>query len=292
MRCETCGYSLFNLTVPRCPECNAPFDVTHYTFTPGSVLFGCPHCDQLYQGNDPSGLPSPRDFTCTACHQPVHVSSMRVLPVSDKAVGLAGEGLPWEVDLTSGRFQRWWQTCTLGMFHPETFYRRLRHTDDVQAALGFAAMSALFSVVLASAVQTALMMGFLGSALSISLPPTAAVWVFPLAVLADGLSSGMQQAAALFGGAGMFHLGIRLVGISERRYSNTLVVLAYATCPAIWALVPVVGIFIFAVWSLLVSVKGLTVVHNLTMGQTILASLLPGLILIALLVGSTLLLVF
>jgi uncharacterized paraquat-inducible protein A len=36
MQCETCGYELFNLTVPRCPECNTPIAVVH-TMTPAQI---------------------------------------------------------------------------------------------------------------------------------------------------------------------------------------------------------------------------------------------------------------
>ncbi|MHC4609441.1 MAG: hypothetical protein ACYS7M_03745, partial [Planctomycetota bacterium] len=60
MHCIHCGYLLFNLPRPVCPECGLPFDVCAYRFEPQVVHFACPACDQEYAGNDQRGLPWPR----------------------------------------------------------------------------------------------------------------------------------------------------------------------------------------------------------------------------------------
>ncbi len=67
MLCPTCGYTLFNLPEARCPECGSPFDVTKYSFEPGSVQFACPRCGERYDGDGERGLPKESAFDCGEC---------------------------------------------------------------------------------------------------------------------------------------------------------------------------------------------------------------------------------
>jgi hypothetical protein len=283
MQCLNCGYTLFNLPQPRCPECSTPFDVTRYSFLPGSVQFGCPVCEQLYEGNDPQGLPFPREFECVQCHQPVAVQRMRVVPVSDEAEGRmnVGMGLPWEIPQGKSILQRWWQTCKLGMFHPADYFRQLRYVDDRRRAIGFTAMSALIGRALSALIDGGLAI-LLGSAPSmfgstnggtlasqIGRLGLQVVFAVPLAII------------GLFVSAAFVHIGVRICVKDRRDYTATLVVLAYAMCPAVWALIPILGAAICGVWSLVVAIIGIRVIHRTTTPLAFLAYFTVPLIVLA-----------
>ncbi len=274
MECRSCGYTLFNLTEPRCPECNAPFDVTTYGFEPGSVQFGCPHCEQLYEGNDAQGLPYPRHFECVNCHLPVDLQQMRVVPVGDAALtgSGVGPGIPWELPEEGSWLSRWWATCKLGMFQPTTYYRRLRNVDDLGKAIGFAAICFVLSGTLSNLIRGSIALATTGAAagavrngLTVLFRSAVGAMIFqslltiPLAIL------------SLFAGGAMIHLGVRMFARENREYRNTVVVLAYAACPAVWALIPFLGTFGAGIWTIVVGIAGISIVHRMTVGRAVLA---------------------
>ena len=88
MKCQNCGYLLFNLPRPVCPECGRSFDVAVYQFEPGAVSFKCPHCDREYYGTDARGLPHPREFECRGCSQQIALREMCVAPKRPGAEGI------------------------------------------------------------------------------------------------------------------------------------------------------------------------------------------------------------
>lgn len=80
MKCRNCGYTLWNLTEPRCPECGHRFDVQSYWFPIGSVVFKCPFCGHRHPGRDARGLPFDAG-RCEGCGQMLVVEQMPVEPV-------------------------------------------------------------------------------------------------------------------------------------------------------------------------------------------------------------------
>jgi RNA polymerase subunit RPABC4/transcription elongation factor Spt4 len=79
MRCGKCGYALWNLNQPRCPECGRAFAATDWEFEPGSVRFACVECGETLDvtsfGND--------ETTCPACGSEMEWGSVRVTPLRD-----------------------------------------------------------------------------------------------------------------------------------------------------------------------------------------------------------------
>src|SRR5437870_2533200 len=106
MNCPQCGYSLFGLSEPRCPECGRPFEVTDFTFRPTSVHFLCPHCHLAYLGNDENGLPRPSSFQCLRCRKYITANMMIVQPIREDATGESLRfGNPWELRERIGKLR-------------------------------------------------------------------------------------------------------------------------------------------------------------------------------------------
>ncbi len=87
MKCQSCGYALWNLREPRCPECGEGFDVTEWIYQPGSVRCGCVDCDYEFDARTISSLPG----TCPACEHVITRNRIRVSPVGDAS------GIPAEI---------------------------------------------------------------------------------------------------------------------------------------------------------------------------------------------------
>jgi hypothetical protein len=81
MKCQSCGYPLWNLKQPRCPECGEHFAVTAWRFKSGTVRFRCPECEALLDADEPGA-----GWTrCSACRHRFSWRSVMVEPVSEDA---------------------------------------------------------------------------------------------------------------------------------------------------------------------------------------------------------------
>lgn len=80
MKCASCGYSLWNLREPRCPECGESFNVEDWTFESGTVRFHCNACDYPLMHRQPGYGPA----RCNNCNEIIAWSDVRVVPVSER----------------------------------------------------------------------------------------------------------------------------------------------------------------------------------------------------------------
>jgi hypothetical protein len=87
MKCKQCGYSLWNLSTRKCPECGTYFKPSDYDLIPNSVRFCCPRCDQHYFGTSERGHLVPSSFNCVSCTQPIEMDQMVIRPVGNVDTG-------------------------------------------------------------------------------------------------------------------------------------------------------------------------------------------------------------
>lgn len=119
MHCRHCGYALWNLIEPRCPECGLAFDLRTYRFAPETVGFACPDCGHLHAGRDDNGLPATADVAvCEACARPMQVTRMPVVPLLPDPPAAIGSALPWDERAKLGWWKAWWKTTHMGMISP------------------------------------------------------------------------------------------------------------------------------------------------------------------------------
>ncbi|MEX0775172.1 MAG: hypothetical protein WD042_05600 [Phycisphaeraceae bacterium] len=146
MHCRTCGYALWNLSEPRCPECGTGFDLRTYRFTPGTVAFACPHCGHLHGGAGERYLPAETEQAqCLGCGQAMDVKAMRVIPMVDNAQALVADRVPWEDRRHLGIWKAYWRTLALGMFFPHRLGPMAADNDNSASAFGFALVTCLVS---------------------------------------------------------------------------------------------------------------------------------------------------
>jgi hypothetical protein len=71
------------------------------------------------------------------------------------------------------------------------------------------------------------------------------------------------------------HLFLILVGGAKQGIGTTLRALCYASTPNILAVVPVCGAWVGSIWSVVIAVIGLSMLHRITIGRALFAVLLP-----------------
>ncbi|MHC4093403.1 MAG: hypothetical protein ACYSVY_24545 [Planctomycetota bacterium] len=275
MHCIHCGYLLFNLPRPVCPECGLPFDVCAYRFEPQVVHFACPACDQEYAGNDQRGLPWPREFTCVRCSGPVDASSMRVVPQKPDAEGLFGVAgaSPWEQRRSIGLWLAWWRTVKMTMIRPSAFFQA--HGDQSNAeAYRFAVITAYLGPGIGMALiglfyaLTSLFAGGGGGGMPLGI---MAVVMWAMALL-------VPAAIPVVGGActgALIHLALLVLAPQRRSFGHTYRLVQYSMGPTILTAIPVCLDSVGQVWYLVTLILAIRTVHRVSGWVAALAVLWP-----------------
>jgi hypothetical protein len=170
------------------------------------------------------------------------------------------------------------RTWRESVFDAASFFRRM--PDD--APLGPALVYLVGVTVLASGIQLFWDMLLLAvrppgdGAGSLFLPTS------PRQALITFFFSPFVMLAALFVGAGVWHIVLRILGGARGRYGTTARVFAYAQGPQLFAIVPFLGTLVGGVWGLAIAVIGLREAHRTTTGKAVAAVLIPILLLFGL----------
>ncbi len=273
MRCRECGYSLLNLTEPRCPECGEAFEVTSYTFPAGAVRFACPHCGHEHEPNDDRGLISPWRFACDGCGREIDLNRTRVTPVYPDVEAIllpSGAGVPWEDVRLKGRWRRWYRTMKLVLYDPHRFYASVRWPGDVQKASGFEAATHALSAGLFLGVP--LIAGGLLVLGASAASPSKEVFTNVLLSIPIGgvLAAALMVATLLVSGvAGMvLHGCVRLLAGRKGSLAVTSTIVAYGCAPLLVAWVPLFGPLGAFIWSAGLLAQGVETLHQLSPDRT------------------------
>lgn len=259
-----------------CPYCGRDMDcaVAAPGATPGTVL--CPHCGQERDyPQDPANAPAPEACGSPASPPPPEPSADDAqtpppppppLPSCD---GLASLGEPWAAETPEpeytpvwegegGFLVRIWRTTMEMMLHP------------VRSLSGPARHG------LAWPLSYGLIVGSLGSAGQVFW--TQALDTQRMSTLAAVLQlifTPLLFLIGMFVGAGIVHFMLFIVGGAKRGYRATFRALAYSNAPVVWYLVPLVGVWVGSVWSLVVMVASLATCHGIGKGRAVFALVFP-----------------
>jgi hypothetical protein len=94
--------------------------------------------------------------------------------------------------------------------------------------------------------------------------------------LIDLLLSPLYVIGALFIGAAIVHVMLMMFVRERGSYGRTLRVMCYTRSPAVFAVIPFVGLVVGGIWSIVVTIVGVREAHTTTTGRAAAAVLLPG----------------
>jgi predicted RNA-binding Zn-ribbon protein involved in translation (DUF1610 family) len=265
MHCFTCGYALWNLTEPRCPECGREFDLREYRFVPGTVAFACPLCGGLHQGSGDAYLPGLSDTVrCQACGEMIETRRMMVAPLVDDPQTAIADPLPWVDRKRLGLWRAWWKTAVMGMVSPGKIGQRIGFDGNFSDAYKFAlmtfAVTLTVQVVCVGILLSLVIVAFAGVNASSGNPPDMLVlilimWAIMIGSAVLGSVLGPLLIAGIQGGCA--HLFLRVTGPIKRNFSVTAQAILYAHGPVIWMGIPICGWYLgfaFQIWALVASI--------------------------------------
>ena len=243
---------------------------------------------------------------CISCQQPLRSSSHHCPRCGlglKASYGYGGGGAmppmnPWEDRARLGFLSAFIATTKQVLSSPGDFFSRMNVTGGMGGPLFYGVLIAYIGLVAGSVygliinlVSPSLMSSLLGQRL--------AEQTFGETALSSGVIFGLTIVlgplfilVGLFLGAGILHLGLLLVGGAQRGFEATLHTVCYSQATAVVQLVPLCGGVIAAVWTIVLYVIGLSRAHQITVGKSVLAVLLPPLACCCCCVGGWFLLSF
>ncbi len=286
MRCEICGYRLWNLTSRQCPECGTPFLPSQYEFVPNSVQFCCPHCGTAYYGTGEKGHPSPVEFNCVSCGRRVHMNEMVLLPTE----GVAEErtkprDMPWLDRKERGRMRGWLATVGKALVAPVQLMQATPVDSSVGQAWWFAVVTCL--AMLVAFVPFVLMpISFAGLFPGMGAPSGAGL------LAGVGMAFGMVTAIVVVGSllgisiwGAITHGLLRLTGGALAGIGRTYQAICYSSGANTVTAVPCIGVYFGWIWWLVSAVLMVKEAQQVHGGRASFAVLFLPILLIATLIG-------
>lgn len=223
-------------------------------------------------------------FTCTECNP----DGRSLCPACQQVTGASTAAIaptPWERRAELGALQGLWQTWKQSIFEPARFCSSLDpHGPPLDAFFYGWILSALGGVVqipflILNFAQTQAQFQQLSRTMKdVPAPLQAFFDLFtgnPVVIsLVLGLSAGVLFPLSVLFSSALTHLGVRMVGGTQNRFSTTMRCLCYSIAPNVLAGIPVVGSFV-AIYTLVLEVWSLREAHRLTTGRAIIAVLWP-----------------
>ena len=247
MRCKKCDYPLWNLRTGQCPECGAPFKPSEYEFSPGSVRFGCPHCENDHPGTSETGHPEPPQFDCAGCGRTVHVDQMSVRPTRGADETHLLGSMPWLRRRTRGLFKGFFGTVGWALAHPVRLINAVPKNSPVGEALVFALLIALLATFGGGCLSWT-MIGIGGSVFfrgaGVFLPFAPGLFgAGQLVLITMGWMLGLLVLWPV-----LTHAMLRLTGGCRYSIDRTIQAVSYSAGANLLAAVPCLGPYLGGIW--------------------------------------------
>lgn len=187
--------------------------------------------------------------------------------------------LPWDEREQLGLWRAWWRTSVMMISSPVQTLQSAEPSAPVGSSMLYAGLSSLAGFVptlLLYAVVLVPVMALSSAKADLGLPGAAVVGVGAVAYI--GVLFGMQVVSVLFF-AGLDHVALLMLGAQPKSYAVSLRASALAMGPYLLGLVPLCGLYVFPLWSLVLRIIGLVHLHRTTGGKAAAAVLLPGVLL-------------
>lgn len=204
-----------------------------------------------------------------------------------------GGTLPWDERARLGTLRAWWQTSLKLITAPEATLAAAGREAPISDSLLFSGLSTLAGFGTTVVLYALFGGAVLATGLFGQKPPDLATGALVAPVMLVGLLVLVlttHLVGVLFY-AGLDHLGLSLLGVQPRPYPVTVRANALALGPYLLGLVPLCGLYVFPLWSLVLRVLALRSLHRTTGGRAAAAVLVPTLLLCGLCGGAYLLVV-
>lgn len=236
----------------RCPLCSAPLRATDRV---------CPFCSLVVAENAAAG---PEPAMAPPPEPPVAKATAAGAPVAVSAP-------PWEAWRAFGFFTALWLTWRESTFRPVEFFRALPPRSGYGSPLGYAVLATLVGLFFG------FYWGMVEEALSGTLEQGLVVeLVGGLVTLCVGLAFMIPlYVGLLFVSVAIIHIGFLVVGAGRQGFEATFRAVAYASSPAVFAIVPFFGPLLSLVWGMVLVYVAVREVQRTTNGRATVGFLVP-----------------
>lgn len=180
--------------------------------------------------------------------------------------------LDWEVDYKVSWVNSFYLTLKKSLTEPVAFYESVSKGNGLKMPIIYSLIVGVIGFIFAVAYQAGFHALALGNFMAgrivgffmITAIAIIAVIFLPVIILLGILIN-----------AGLFHLGLMIIGSARRDFASTFRVVCYATGPQILGVIPFLGSIISAVWCVILNIIGIKVVHNTSYGRSAFVVFLP-----------------
>ncbi len=178
---------------------------------------------------------------------------------------------PWEDRESYGTINAFIQTASNCLFNPSYFFSHLPIDKGMVNPILFSIFSMLTGILF-SYVWTSLYYG------------TGGIFYFFLAIPFIMVIGGISIAIFLFIWGGLVHLALTIAGGAKEGFEATFRSVSYSSVTQVFNAIPVIG-SIASLWGLVLTVIGLRETHKTSTGKSILAVVLPLIMVILISIG-------
>ena len=228
--------------------------------------FKCPQCGQEFQAESEGRYHCPHCENTIAIHLHVHGK------------------IPWETWREKGRLRAFWETWKQVMMNPVAFFRRVPKGGNFVVPMYYGIICQSVAIILMWSYQA----GFHSLQAMLS-HITAFGGYWPWAVSLGWLAAAILFAAlllvapvfafvGLFISSGLYHICLKILGGAKHNFESSFRAISYASSAQLLSILPIIGIVVAGLWSLVLNVIGLKEIHETSYARAILAVSLPVLI--------------
>jgi len=191
------------------------------------------------------------------------------------------EKVPWERMDELGFWSALAETVKEILATPEDFFSRLSPSGGYGGPLLYGLLLGVAGVIVSqvwSIIGSAIgfgAMGMLGSQFGEVAAQQAGIIMQAIIGIMISL---ILVPVMLFISSGVIHLMLMILGGANEDYEATFRCVAFAQTAQLAQIIPVVGGLIAAIWTIVLEVKALANIHDISAGKALLAILLPGIV--------------
>lgn len=186
--------------------------------------------------------------------------------------------LPWDERLTIGMWRAWWRTAVLMISQPTKTTSTANPDAPISSSILFSTLSTIAGMGPTILVYGIFFLGAFLIAPDKDTPKFSAALV-PVFVLLYIVFLLALQVGSVFVVAGIDHLGLMLVGANPKSYSVTIRAYSLSMGCYLIGLVPICGLYVFPIWSLVLRIIANMQLHKTSGGKAAAAVLLPMVVL-------------